>query len=101
MMQPNTVASYLLLIYVNAVVRSSRNSCLMRNVHPLPDNWLPVSIAPPEADLEVCVMDKRGDVVELVFPVHRRGIDWVDAVTKKRIEVAPTHWRKWNENRLD
>jgi hypothetical protein len=71
----------------------------MANVHPLPDKWLPVSIAPFDADLEVCVIDKRGAVHALVFPVHRRGFDWVDAATKKRIDIVPTHWRRWREIR--
>ena len=46
-----------------------------------PDKWLPVSIAPSDADLEVSVMDKRG-IHALVFPVRKSGIDWVDASTK-------------------
>jgi hypothetical protein len=48
----------------------------MMTVHQLPKGWLPVSIAPSDADLEVGVMDKR-DVHALVFPVHRSGSDWV------------------------
>jgi hypothetical protein len=69
----------------------------MADVHRLPDNWLPVSIAPSDADLEVGVMDRRGDVVALIFPVRRRGIDWVDATSKKPVDIAPTHWRNWTE----
>jgi len=88
------------LIHINVVHLPRAFDAQMPNVHRLPDNWLPVAIAPSDADLEVCVLDERG-LHALIFPVHRRGIDWVDAVTKKRIEVAPTHWRKWNENRLD
>ena len=40
----------------------------------------------------------RNEIHALVFPV-RKGTDWVDAQTKKRIDIAPTHWRKWNDNR--
>ena len=42
-----------------------------------PDKWLPVSIAPSDADLEVAVMDKSG-IHALVFPVRKRGelIGW-------------------------
>ena len=68
----------------------------MADIHPLPKKWLPVSIAPPDTDLEVCVMD-RNEIHALIFPV-RKGTDWVDAQTKKRIDIAPTHWRKWNDN---
>jgi hypothetical protein len=48
--------------------------------------------------LEVCVMDKRG-IHALVFPVHKSGTIWVDASTKKRIDIEPTHWRKWTDHR--
>jgi hypothetical protein len=68
------------------------------SVHPLSDNWLRVSIAPSDTDLEVGVMDNRG-VHALVFPVRKNGNDWVDASTKKRIDVQPTHWRKWSDPR--
>jgi hypothetical protein len=66
----------------------------MANADPLPDKWLPVAIAPSNADLEVCVLDERG-LHAVVFPVHKRRTGWVDAVTKKRIDIAPTHWRRW------
>jgi hypothetical protein len=42
----------------------------------------PVSIAPSESDLEVCVIDRRGEVHGLIFPCRKNGRDWVDAVTK-------------------
>jgi hypothetical protein len=67
-------------------------------VHPLPSNWLPVSIAPSGADLEVGVMD-MGTVHALVFPVRKSGTGWVDASTEKFIDVQPTHWRKWADGR--
>jgi hypothetical protein len=70
----------------------------MAVVHRLPDKWLLISIAPFDADLEVCVMDRHG-VHALVFPVHKSGTDWVDAKTKERIDILPTHWRKWAESR--
>jgi hypothetical protein len=70
----------------------------MTPVHSLPEKWLPVSIAPSDADLEVCVMDKR-EIHALVFPCRKNGHEWVDASTKKRIDIQPTHWRKWNESR--
>jgi len=66
----------------------------MANVHKLPEQWLPVSIAPPDTDLEVCVMDSSGSHA-LVFPVRKKADVWVDPSTKKPIDIAPTHWRKW------
>jgi len=50
-------------------------------------------------DLEVGVMEKRGDVVALVFPVRKKGTYWVDAVSKKPIDIGPTHWRAWSDGR--
>jgi hypothetical protein len=71
----------------------------MNDVHRLPEKWLPVSITPADTNLEVGVMDNRGDVVALVFPVRKRGTYWVDAVSKKLINISPTHWRAWNDGR--
>ena len=66
-------------------------------VYSLPEKWLPVSIAPPDTDLEVGAMDK-GCVHALIFPVHKSGTYWVDASTKERIDIRPTHWRKWTDD---
>jgi hypothetical protein len=85
------------LMHINAVGALPALHIQMPNVHPLPDKWLPVAIAPSDVGLEVCVLDERG-LHALVFPVHKRGIEWVDASTKKRIDIAPTHWRKWSES---
>jgi len=59
--------------------------------------WLPVSIAPSDADLEVCVMDYDGIVHALVFPCHHDKTGWADASTKKLVDIQPTHWRKWTD----
>lgn len=66
----------------------------MAQVPAIPEEWLLVSIVPPDADLEVCVMDHHG-FHALVFPVRKNGLDWVDASTKKRVDIEPTHWRPW------
>jgi hypothetical protein len=70
----------------------------MVEVHQLPEKWLPMSIAPSDTDLEVGVMD-RGHVHALIFPVRKRGDDWVDAATKRAVDIQPTHWRKWEAKR--
>lgn len=64
-----------------------------------PERWLPVSIAPADKDLEVCVIDGR-DVHALVFPCRKNGAGWVDAVTKKTLDIQPTHWRIWSEKNI-
>jgi len=43
-------------------------------------------------------MDKFG-IHALVFPVHKNGAEWVDALTKEDVNIQPTHWRKWIERR--
>jgi hypothetical protein len=70
----------------------------MALLYQLPENWLPVSIAPPDRDLEVCVM-AEGVVHALIFPCRKSGTSWVDASTKKLIDIDPTHWRLWTEGR--
>lgn len=70
----------------------------MNDVYSLPEKWLPISIAPPDVDLEICVMDKFG-IHALVFPVRKRGSEWIDAFTHERVDVEPTHWRKWTQRR--
>ena len=72
----------------------------MMRVHSQSDKWLPVSIAPSDSDLEVCVIDNQG-IHRLVFPCRKNRTEWVDASTKKRIYIQPTHWRKWTENRAE
>jgi hypothetical protein len=70
----------------------------MARIHSLPEKWLPVSIAPTDSDLEVCVVHK-GEVHALIFPCRKSGANWVDASTKKPVDIAPTHWRFWAEGR--
>ena len=67
-------------------------------VRNIPEKWLLVSIAQVDRDLEVCVIDRDGTHI-LVFPCRRRGTEWIDASTKKRIDIEPTHWRLWTEER--
>ena len=66
-------------------------------MHSLPAEWLPVSIAPSDRDLEVCVLDYDGIVHALMFPCHKEGADWADASDKKHVDIQPTQWRKWTE----
>jgi hypothetical protein len=57
--------------------------------------WLPVSIAPSDRDLEVCVMGYDGIVHALMYPCHKTGAEWVEASNKKHVHIQPTHWRNW------
>jgi hypothetical protein len=60
------------------------------------DKWLPVSIAPPDTLVEVSVIDNTGLQHALMFPCCKSGNEWVDALSKHRMGIQPTHWRKWS-----
>ena len=70
----------------------------MALVYHLPSKWLPIATAPSGSDLEVCVIDKKG-THSLVFPCRKKETEWVDALTKQRIDIRPTHWRLWSDGR--
>lgn len=71
----------------------------MMPVQRIADEWLPVSLAPADVDLEICVMDYDGIIHSLEFPCQKHNAGWFDAATKRRIDVQPTHWRNWTGNR--
>jgi len=56
--------------------------------------WESISSAPFNCDLELAVIDNDGPHA-LVFPCRRILGGWMNALTKERIEVHPTHWRQW------
>jgi hypothetical protein len=58
--------------------------------------WLPASLAPPDKDLEVCVLDLDGMVRALSFPCHKEGAEWVDASGKRQSGIQPMLWRGWS-----
>jgi hypothetical protein len=59
-----------------------------------PDMWKPIASAPFDRDLELAVLDKDGPH-PLIFPCQRIVDGWVNATTKQRTDVHPTHWREW------
>jgi hypothetical protein len=58
--------------------------------------WKEIATAPFDRELELAVIDKDG-VHTLVFPCRRILSGWVNAQTRRRIEVDPTHWREWSD----
>jgi len=58
----------------------------MAKVPKLPEQWLPIVLAPPHTDLEVRVKEGRNRCT-LVFPVHRKGASWVD-VRPKSLSIS-------------
>jgi len=56
--------------------------------------WQTVVSAPFDRDLELAVIDTDGPHA-LVFACRRVFNGWVNAETKERLDVRPTHWREW------
>ena len=56
--------------------------------------WQSIANAPFGRDLELAVIDISGEH-PLVFPCRRALDGWINAITKQRIDVRPTHWRDW------
>lgn len=56
--------------------------------------WQPVACAPFDRNLELSVVN--GPTQDAVaFPCCRILGGWVDAASRERVEVYPTHWREW------
>ncbi len=56
--------------------------------------WETITNAPFDCDLELAVFDHEGPHA-LVFPCRRILGGWINAQTRARLEVRPTHWRPW------
>jgi hypothetical protein len=57
-----------------------------------------ISHVPTDRDLHLAVLD--GDQVHaLVFPCRRHGNTWIHATTRRLVEINPTHWQEWVEDR--
>jgi len=62
--------------------------------------WQLIRTAPFDRDLELAVLDARG-IHTLVFPCRRIVDGWLNAGTRQRVIVHPTHWRAWRPDNLD
>lgn len=67
----------------------------MQSMQQSHDDWLSASVAPSDADLEVCVIDRQG-VHTLAFPARWSGYGWRSAHSQRRLDIDPTHWRPWS-----
>ena len=76
------------LIWINAFRKAVRACAPM---------WQPISTAPFDCDLELAVINGQG-THSLVFACRRTASGWINAQTKARVDVRPTHWRLWTEN---
>jgi len=62
--------------------------------------WWEISTAPFDQDLELAVIDTDGPH-SLVFPCRRILGGWMNAKTKERLDVRPTHWRTWDHHAVN
>jgi len=60
-------------------------------------NWLSISTAPFDRDLELAVIDREGPHT-LVFACRRILGGWINAETKRPVDIRPTHWREWEKS---
>jgi hypothetical protein len=55
--------------------------------------WQPISTAPRDSDIEVCVIEGEPHVLTSACRLTDAG--WIDARTKRLLDIHPTHWREW------
>jgi len=60
--------------------------------------WQEITAAPADSDVEVAVIDGEGPH-PLVIPCRRTSDGWVDAVSRRRLDIRPTHWRPWRSGK--
>ena len=58
--------------------------------------WQLISTAPFDRDLELAVIDQDGPHA-LVFACRRILDGWMNAETRERLDVHPSHWREWKD----
>ncbi len=69
------------------------NNCPQMSRNPS-DQWLPISIAPEDYDLQVGAIGKAG-VRPWGFPCRKRQAQWFNVWANQPILIYPTHWRIW------
>jgi hypothetical protein len=57
--------------------------------------WNLIDTAPFGRDLELALIDSEG-AHSLSFPCRRIEGGWIEAETKKRLYIRPSHWRDWS-----
>jgi len=56
--------------------------------------WHEIESVQAERDLEVAVIDNAG-THPVAFPCRYKDGLWINAATRKHIDIRPTHWREW------
>jgi hypothetical protein len=53
--------------------------------------WQPISTVPRDKDIEVCVIEGEPHVFVSACRLTEAG--WIEARTKRLLDIRPTHWR--------
>jgi hypothetical protein len=59
-----------------------------------PDQWLPISIAPEDCDLQVATIGKSG-IQPFEFPCRKRHSNWFNVWAGEPVLIHPIYWRVW------
>ena len=62
------------------------------------NQWRPISSVPAGRDVQLCVIEK-GEVHALAFPCQLLEVGWINSMTRRPVEINPTHWREWDARR--
>jgi len=62
--------------------------------------WQAIAVTPPDFDIEVAVIDRQGEHA-VVIPCRRATDGWIDAATRRYLDIHPTHWRPWRPRQPD
>ncbi|TGQ64734.1 hypothetical protein EN829_028835 [Mesorhizobium sp. M00.F.Ca.ET.186.01.1.1] len=62
--------------------------------------WKPIQSAPFSRDLELAVFDEDGEHA-LVFACRRVNDGWKNTASGARVDIRPTHWRDWGEEKAE
>jgi hypothetical protein len=59
-----------------------------------PHEWLPISIAPEDCDLQLGAIGRDG-ISPWAFPCRKHRALWFNVWTGEPVLIHPTHWRIW------
>jgi hypothetical protein len=60
--------------------------------------WHSIAIAPHDQNIEVCVI--QGEPHMYAGACRLTDSGWIDALTKRRLDIRPTHWRYQRVTRI-
>jgi hypothetical protein len=86
----HAIAAAVSLIQIKLLRPKTYHKCFME--------WNEIVSVPAERDLEVAVIDRDG-IHPIASPCRYKEGAWINANTRRRIEINPSHWREWKTGR--